>query len=104
MILLAPFDKLSEVGKIHYPFLPIGLLLREEYDTAEWLKDYTGEILVIHGTQDEIVPLELAKKLYKIIPSGDKRFVTVEGATHNTLLNRSEVWEKIISFLNLNDH
>ena len=103
MILLAPFDKLSHVGKIHYPFLPVSLLLREEYDTAGWLKDYEGEVVIIHGIEDEIVPVELAKELYESIPSNKKTFITIKDTDHNTLLGRSEVWEKVITFLNPED-
>lgn len=100
LILLSPFDSLSEVGKIHYPFLPIRLLLREEYDTAEWLRDYTGEIMIIHGTQDEIIPIKLSKRLYNLVPSHNKNYITVKGATHNNLLHQPEVWEAVIDFLN----
>ncbi len=103
VVLLAPFDKLSEVGKIHYPFLPVSLLLREEYDTAGWLKDHTGEILIVHGALDEIVPLELAMRLYEAIPSDNKNLITVEGASHNDLLLRPEVWETVTSFLGLKE-
>ena len=100
MILLAPFDKLSRVGKTLYPFLPIGLLLREEYNTADYLKDYAGEIIIIHGAEDEIIPIELAKRLYDLIPSNDKKFFAIKDATHNTLLDWPGVLETVIDFLN----
>lgn len=100
MVLLTPFDKLSEVGKINYPFLPVNFLLTEEYDTAGWMKNYTGEVIIIHGTDDEIIPVKLAERLYNLIPSNDKKFITIEGATHNTLLDWPEVWRLIIEFVN----
>lgn len=100
IILMAPFDKLSEIAKIHYPFIPINVFLREEYDSVEWLKNYTGKIVIIHGTEDEIIPIKLAKRLYESIPSDDKSFVTIEGANHNNLHSYSEVWEAVADFLN----
>lgn len=103
MILLAPFDKLSEVGKIHYPFIPISIFLSEEYDSVEWLKDYTGEIVIIHGTEDEIVPIELAKRLFESLLSEDKKFVSIKGANHNDLHSYSEVWETVADFLKKKD-
>ena len=99
IILLAPFDKLSRLGKIHYPFLPVSLLLREEYDSIAWLKNYTGEIMIIHGTADEIVPWRLAKNLYNQILSNNKKFITIAGANHNNLFDHPQVWQELIDYL-----
>lgn len=99
MILITPFDKLSRVAKFHYPFLPINLLLREEYNTADYMKGYEGEIIIIHGSKDEIIPIESAKRLYDLIPTNEKKFITIEEATHNTLLDWPEVLDLAIDFL-----
>ena len=34
VILVAPFDSLVEVGKRHYPFLPVNWLLKHRFDSA----------------------------------------------------------------------
>ncbi|ESA33151.1 temperature sensitive supressor [Leptolyngbya sp. Heron Island J] len=44
-------------------------------------------ILVIHGTDDHIIPLSDAIYLFKICPSEDKQIVKVKGAGHNTLFS-----------------
>ena len=103
IVLLSPFDKLSNVGKIHYPFLPVDLIMREEYDPDDWIKDYVGKILIIHGLEDEIIPIKLAERLYDLIASEEKEFVAVKRADHNSLLAKPEVWEKVIDFLELED-
>jgi pimeloyl-ACP methyl ester carboxylesterase len=34
LVLRSPFSSLAEIGRTHYPFLPVGLLLRDRFDRA----------------------------------------------------------------------
>lgn len=99
MVLFTPYDKFSNVGKTHYPHLPVKTLLSEEYEADVWMKDYNGEIIIIHGTYDEVIPIKYAQALYDAIPSKDKIFHVVEGETHNTILNNTEVWGVVMDFM-----
>ncbi|NNE76828.1 MAG: hypothetical protein HKN31_07115 [Pricia sp.] len=42
-------------------------------------------IYIFHGTDDEVIPYESAKKLYNSIPQKNKKLYTIEGAGHNYL-------------------
>lgn len=84
LLLVSPFDKLSNVGKIHYKFFPVSLFLREEYDTTKWIQNI-GSVLIIHGTKDDIIPMRLGKSLYEQISAAEKQFVEVEQAGHNDI-------------------
>ncbi len=99
MVLFTPYDKFSNVGKKHYPHLPVKTLMSEEYEADVWMKDYTGEIIIIHGTRDEVIPIKYAEAFYKAIPSDKKIFHAVEGETHNTILNNTEVWDVVMDFI-----
>lgn len=98
VLLLSPFNSLREFAKSYYPLYPVRFLLKENYPSEEWLKRYKGEVMIIHGTDDSIVPIELAKKLYKSIPSA-KEFIEIEGAGHNNLFLFNNTQESIKKFL-----
>ncbi|CAG9325679.1 unnamed protein product [Blepharisma stoltei] len=49
------------------------------------MKNITIPLLIIHGTRDEIVPMQHAKELYKIAKSQKKQTYYIEGAGHNNI-------------------
>ena len=42
--------------------------------------------LIIHGQEDQLIPIENAQALYKHSAAADKQLVTISGAGHNNLL------------------
>jgi uncharacterized protein len=98
LVLLSPFDKLSNVAQTKYAFLPISLLLSEDFDNEKWLKNYSGRLVIIHGTNDIIIPIEFSKRLYEQLNT-TKTYLAVENAGHNDLYTYKEVIKIIDGFL-----
>lgn len=100
LILAAPFTSLVEVGKKHYPFLPVTLFLADRYDSLAHLKGVKIPLLIIHGKRDDIVPFALGKELYDSY-EGPKEFLSLENYGHNDLpwhdVN-GVIWQKIRSW------
>ncbi|OGI16252.1 MAG: hypothetical protein A3E38_02745 [Candidatus Moranbacteria bacterium RIFCSPHIGHO2_12_FULL_54_9] len=98
--LIAPYTRISDIAKAHFPYslYPATLLVRDDFNTV-LLDAFRGETLVIHGTADEIIPFELGKRLYEMIPSERKESLFVSGATHNMVLNVPGVMESLLRFL-----
>jgi len=82
LILRSPFTSMVDVGRHHYPFLPIRWLLRDRFDSLDRIGQVTCPVLVIAGDRDGIIPVALSERLYSAAPSL-KRMVTIEGADHN---------------------
>jgi pimeloyl-ACP methyl ester carboxylesterase len=57
-------------------------------------------LLLMHGTNDEIVPFRNSEKLYRKA-AGSKHFLVVDGAGHNDLLMKMGVgfWLELEKFL-----
>jgi fermentation-respiration switch protein FrsA (DUF1100 family) len=55
LLLRSPFTDLAAVGRTHYPFLPVGLLLRERYPLVEHLRSLAVPTSVVYGSADRIV-------------------------------------------------
>ena len=98
VILVAPFDSLVEVGKRHYPFLPVGWMLKHRFDSVALAPKITAPLLCVVAMDDEIIPMEHAKRLHDAW-GGPKRWVALAGAGHNSTDNAANYWTSIIAFL-----
>ena len=99
VILVTPFDSLVQVAKRHYPFLPVGLLLKHRFDSISRAPRITAPLLCLAATRDSIIPAEHAKLLYDAW-AGPKRWVALEEAGHNTVDAHPNYWPSINAFLN----
>ena len=82
LVLRSPFASLAEVGRRHYPVLPVSLLLRDRYDSAALVGRLTAPLLVVAGGRDRIVPVSHSRRLFAAAPE-PKRLVVLDGADHN---------------------
>ncbi|HWM43464.1 MAG TPA: alpha/beta fold hydrolase [Burkholderiales bacterium] len=98
LILVAPFDSLVAVGKRHYPFLPVDWMLKHRFDSIALAPQLKAPLLCIVATADEIIPAEHSKRLYDAW-GGEKRWVALEGAGHNSTDNAANYWTSIAAFL-----
>lgn len=98
VILVAPFDSLVEVGKRHYPILPVSWLLRHRFDSVALAPKIAAPLLCIVASGDEVVPAEHSKRLFDAW-GGEKRWVGLEGAGHNSTDDAADYWPSIRKFL-----
>ena len=92
IILESPFTSMVEMGKEHYFFFPVGLLLKDRYESVNKIKNVHSPLLVMHGKKDRIVPFKMGKKIYNSANS-PKFYYFSEYDDHmmdynNLLLNR----------------
>ena len=66
VILESPFTSMVAAGKSKYPIFPIGLLLKDKYESDKKIKNVNSPILIMHGEADKIVPFRMGKKLYEM--------------------------------------
>ncbi len=100
VILRSPFPSLVEVGRRHYPFLPVRWLLQDTYDVLEDITRVTAPLLIVAGERDRVVPLGLSRRLYEAATSS-KELVILAAADHNDfeLLAGEEMLAAIRRFL-----
>jgi fermentation-respiration switch protein FrsA (DUF1100 family) len=82
LVLRSPFTSLADVGRVHYPLLPVRALLRDRYPLAETIATVPVPTFVVLGTRDTIVPAEQSRAVARAA-AGPTRVVEVEGADHN---------------------
>ncbi|WP_169728798.1 alpha/beta hydrolase [Salinarimonas rosea] len=85
VVLDAPFTSAADVARMRYPFVPIGLLMHDQFDSAARIAAVEAPLLVMHGTADAITPFAQGRALYEA--AGEpKRFVAFDGEGHTGLL------------------
>jgi fermentation-respiration switch protein FrsA (DUF1100 family) len=97
LVLRSPFTDLASVGRVHYPFLPVRLLLRDRYPLAEQVAAVRVPTTIVYGTDDAIVPAELSRAV-AAAAGGPVRLIEVEGADHNdrALLDGAELIDAVL--------
>ena len=65
IILESPFTSIENSAKIHYPYLPVRLLLKDRYDSISKIKMINVPILIMHGKKDDVVPFSMGKELFE---------------------------------------
>jgi alpha-beta hydrolase superfamily lysophospholipase len=85
LVLEATFTSVRDmVSESPWGFLPVGLILNQQFDALSKIGDVKMPVIVAHGTRDTVVPIAMGERLYAAAP-GPKRFLRVEGAGHHNL-------------------
>jgi fermentation-respiration switch protein FrsA (DUF1100 family) len=100
VILESTFTSARDVARVAYPFLPVKFVIRAKFDSIGKIGKVRAPLLVMHGDQDSIIPIELGRKLYEAAPE-PKEFYTIVGADHNDtyLVGADAYFEKVRQFI-----
>jgi uncharacterized protein len=100
LILRSPFANLAQVGQRQFPWLPVGLLLRDRFPTTEWIARYQGPTLVIAGDGDTLVPPQFSRQVADAA-GGPADVEMISAFSHNdpALVNSPQVLATIQRFL-----
>lgn len=100
LILRSPFTSLVAVGRVHFPWMPVSLLLKDRYPSDERMGGLQSPTLVIAGDADATVPFEQSRAIYEAAPD-PKRLMVIGGADHNdaALVAGAGMIDEIVRFL-----
>lgn len=85
VILGAPFSRLCETAQYHYPFVPACLILHDEvWDSLTTITDVRAPLLILHGDQDQVIPLSQGRKLFDAAGQ-PKQMIVYPGGHHDDL-------------------
>ena len=84
LIVEGSFTSLRELlATFKWGWLPVGPLLTQRFEAAERMPRVRAPVLVVHGSEDRLVPPAIGRSLYERAPE-PKRFVLVEGGSHHS--------------------
>lgn len=86
LILETPYYSLVDVAKKRYPIFPVKQLMHYEMPSYDFLKSVKCPISIFHGTNDKVIPIASAEKLYHSVTNDHITFTIIEGGSHNNLV------------------
>ncbi len=81
LILDAPFTSAVDIAAAHYRFLPVRLLMKDQFRSDQRIAQVKVPVLVLHGELDNVIPIASGERLYAMV-SGPKRFVRFPQGDH----------------------
>jgi fermentation-respiration switch protein FrsA (DUF1100 family) len=99
LILRSPYTSLVDLGRLHYRFLPVGLLLRDRFPSLERIPRVRCPVLIIAARGDTIVPAVQSERLHAAV-TAPKRLLVLDG-DHNDyeLLAGPRLIAAVVDFL-----
>jgi len=99
MILVTPYDSITNVAKEHYPIFPVALLVRDKFESIKRAPEINVPVLMLIGEQDQIIRRERSEQLASVIKAELLTKVVISGAGHNDLSVYSEYDQAIVAFM-----
>jgi len=104
MVLVSPFASVGDMARLTTPFFPVRCpvqwLVGNRYDSLARIGRVDRPLLILHGDQDQTVPVSQGKKLFEAANS-PKQFRLLAGAGHNDTYSTggAEYWDALTEFM-----
>ncbi|MEM6638057.1 MAG: alpha/beta fold hydrolase [Pseudomonadota bacterium] len=96
LILGAPYSAAVDIAAKRYPWLPVRLLMKDQFRSIDHIPAITAPILILHGTEDRVIPFASGQRLYDATTAATI-FATLEGKGHEALFEPA-TWAQEIEF------
>jgi fermentation-respiration switch protein FrsA (DUF1100 family) len=93
LVVECTFPSLVDIARRLYPYLPVGLLCRDRFESLKEIPQVRCPTLFFHGTYDGLVPLEDARRLFAAAPE-PKQFIETPGHHNSAGFEYSEDYER----------
>jgi len=89
LFLLSAMTSMKETAQNLFPGVPDLLLKGNEFDVTRLFPKLKAPVTIIHGTEDDLVPIRMARTLKSLL-GGRGRLIEIQGALHNDLYLRGK--------------
>lgn len=96
LLLETPFYSAVHVASERYPYVPVGLLMLDQFPSNQWIADVGAPVFIAHGTADTTISVGNAEKLYAEVPEPYELWIE-NGAGHSDMWARG-IWERAKAF------
>jgi len=99
LILSTPYDSIQNVAKEHYPFLPVSLLARDRFLSADRAPKIKAETLILIAENDKVIPRQRSEALAKEFDQQLLTKIVISNADHNDISLHAQYVESVRDFL-----
>jgi uncharacterized protein len=84
ILLYTPYTSISDRAREIYGYIPVKYLLKDDFINDDKIGRINTPILIVHGTNDDIIPHSHSEALYRLAQE-PKKIVIYDGKNHNNL-------------------
>lgn len=92
LIIESSFTSIPDIAAKLYPYLPVRLISRFDYNSGEYIKDVQSPILFIHSPDDDLIAYELGTKLFERA-NEPKEFLKISGSHNEGFLSSGDLYK-----------
>lgn len=83
LVLENTFPSLVAAAAYQYPWLPVGWVMDNRFNSVGRIRQYSGPLMQSHGSADTLIPPPLGRQLFDAHRGGRKRWHELPGLEHN---------------------
>ena len=92
----APYASALSVAQGRFPFLPVALLMKDQFLSVDHVSAIHAPLLIQHGSADDVVPYASGRALFAAaLPP--KTFIPLSGRGHEIIF-APDVWKREVDF------
>jgi pimeloyl-ACP methyl ester carboxylesterase len=96
VVAMSAWTSLADVGAAHLPRWLVEIAVADRYESTGAAEQVTCPGLVIHGSRDQIIPVDQGREVGQALGA---EWLEVPTAGHNDLLSHDIVWRRLADFL-----
>jgi fermentation-respiration switch protein FrsA (DUF1100 family) len=96
LALEAPYTSTVEVAAKIYWWLPVHVLMKDQFKSIDFIAAVGAPLLIIHGEEDRLVPVEFGRRLFAAAKQ-PKELDVVPGFGHDVLFEQA-TWAREVEF------
>ena len=102
LILISPFNRLTDVAQYHLPLLPVRLMLVDRFPSVDYLRNYHVPVGVTVDGRDNVVPEKFGLRLYDSYAGPKKLWEFPQGGHIEIPAPTSNFWMQVVGFWQTN--
>ena len=105
LMTVSTFTSMQAMAHRQLPYMPTNLFLRYHFSNIDKMSSIHCPVVIVHGSEDQIVPEEMSHELAAVCSPFLYRFLTVQNAEHNDIFSVgfNEISAALVDLLSLAD-
>lgn len=97
LVLEAPYSAAVDIARAAYPWLPVGLLMKDQFRSRDHIAAVRAPILILHGEDDRVIPPGFGRRLFEAAQD-PKTFLSLGPVGHEALFSPA-TWKAEVAFI-----
>lgn len=86
LVLEAPYSAAVDIARTAYPWLPVRLLMKDQFRSRDHIGEVRAPILILHGEADRVIPPGFGRRLFDAAQD-PKTFLSLGPVGHEALFD-----------------